>query len=104
MYEENLVTYTIIGLSKKYNHIVGFLRHLILRMAVFHDFIFTNGSAKSSATAMGSSFFKGLNFTNDQYPRNSQNLHTYLKNINYTVHETKQDNNQVRNCNSGSEM
>ena len=28
----------------------------------FHDFIFTNGSAKSSGTAMGSWFFQGVKF------------------------------------------
>ena len=50
----------------------------------FHNFIFTNGSAKSSGTAMGSSFFEGLNFMNDQHPRNSWNLDTSKK-TNYTV-------------------
>ena len=30
--------------------------------------IFTNGSAKSSGTVMGSLFFEGLNITNDQNP------------------------------------
>ena len=42
----------------------------------FHNFIFTNESAKSSGTEIGSQFvfFKGLNFMNDQHPRNSRNL------------------------------
>ena len=52
----------------------------------FHDFIFRNESAKSSYTAMGSwVFFKGLNFTNDQHPRNLRNLRTSKK-TNYTVY------------------
>ena len=37
----------------------------------FHDFIYMNGSAKSSGTAMdrphGWFIFEGLNFTNDQH-------------------------------------
>ena len=45
----------------------------------FHDFIFTNGSAKSSYTAMIDGFFKALNFTNDQHPQNSWNLRTSKK-------------------------
>ena len=48
----------------------------------FHDFIFTNGSAKNSGTTMGPPhiwFFERLNFTNDQHLWISQNLHTLKK-------------------------
>ena len=55
------------------------------RFSVLRDFIFTNGSAKSSALQWVVRFFEGLNFTNDQHPRNSWNLRTSKK-PNYTVY------------------
>ena len=51
---------------------------------LFCDFIFMNGSAKNSAMQWVVCFFEVLNFTNEQYPRNSRNLRT-LKKTNYTV-------------------
>ena len=55
------------------------------RFSVFCNFIFTNRSARSSALQWVICFFKGLNFMNDQHPRNSRNLHTSKK-TNYTVY------------------
>ena len=48
----------------------------------FHDFIITNGSAKTSGTAMGHrivGFFERLHFTNGQHLQNSRNLRTSKK-------------------------
>ena len=50
----------------------------------FHDFIFTNRSAKAHTLQWVVGFFEGLNFTNDQHPQNSWNLRTSKK-TNYTV-------------------
>ena len=54
------------------------------RFSVFCDFIFTNEPAKAHTLQWVAHFFEGLNFTNDQHPRNSRNLRTSKK-TNYTV-------------------
>ena len=46
---------------------------------IFHDFIFTNESAKAHTLQWVVGFFEGLNFTNNQHPRNLRNLRTSKK-------------------------
>ena len=48
------------------------------RFSVFLQF-FHECVCQKLSTALDSEFFKGLNFTNDQHPRNSWNLHTSKK-------------------------
>ena len=48
------------------------------RFSVFSQF-FHECVYQKLNTAMDSAFFKGLNFTNDQHPQNSWNLHTSKK-------------------------
>ena len=41
--------------------------------------------------AMDSAFFEGLNFTNDQHPRNSRSLRTSRKTNDTVLHEVPRD-------------
>ena len=65
-----------------YYRIVGFSRYLNFangRFSVFSRFHFHKSACKSSALLWVVCFFEGLNFTNDQHPRNSRNLRTSKK-------------------------
>ena len=70
-------------------HIVGFFEVLKFREWLIFGFfmiLFSRmGLPKAHTLQWVVGFFEGLNFTNDQHPRNLQNLRTSKK-TNYTVY------------------